>query len=119
MIKVTASSLAWPRVFEAEEASLRRVLGPAALSVEHVGSTAVPGLAAKPWIDILVFVGSFEPAERYAEPLRGLGYEHVPAEHEAEKRRLAAGTDDVDAYTDAKIPVIVALEAQAGFVPGR
>jgi GrpB-like predicted nucleotidyltransferase (UPF0157 family) len=58
MTKVVASSLALPRVFEAEADSLRHAIGPALLSVHHVGSTAVPGRATNPWIDMLVFVGS-------------------------------------------------------------
>jgi GrpB-like predicted nucleotidyltransferase (UPF0157 family) len=44
--------------------------------IDHVGSTSVPGMAAKPIVDIQVSVASFDPAERYDEPLSALGYEH-------------------------------------------
>ena len=47
---------AWPHLFQREADRIRRALGERALRVEHVGSTSVPGLAAKPLIDILLVV---------------------------------------------------------------
>jgi GrpB-like predicted nucleotidyltransferase (UPF0157 family) len=47
--------------------------------LEHVGSTAVPGLAAKPILDLQVSVAALEPRERYGAPLERLGYLFVPA----------------------------------------
>ncbi len=46
--------------------------------LEHVGSTAVPGLAAKPIIDLQLSVDTLERRERYVEPLEGLGYLFAP-----------------------------------------
>jgi GrpB-like predicted nucleotidyltransferase (UPF0157 family) len=66
---------AWPRVFETLRAPIRAALGDIALAIHHVGSTAVPGLAAKPIVDIDVVV----PADRVAAAIAGLaaiGYEH-------------------------------------------
>jgi 16S rRNA processing protein RimM len=68
----------WPSRYETEAARLREALGDVAVRIEHVGSTSVPGLSAKPVIDIQLSVASFEPAARYAAPLRGLGYEQFP-----------------------------------------
>ncbi|HEX8770744.1 MAG TPA: ribosome maturation factor RimM [Acidimicrobiales bacterium] len=68
----------WPAQFEAEAARLRSALREVAMRVHHYGSTSVPGLAAKPIIDILVAVESLEPMEPYLEPLESLGYEYVP-----------------------------------------
>ena len=68
----------WPALFEAEAGRIRSALGAAALRIEHVGSTAVPGLAAKPVIDLQVSVDSLEPQGRFIEPLAGLGYRHIP-----------------------------------------
>ena len=48
----------------------------ALVRIEHVGSTAVPGLAAKPVFDVQLSVASLEPLELYAEPLAALGYEY-------------------------------------------
>jgi len=52
----------WPERFERERARIAAALGQAALSIEHIGSTAVPGLAAKPVVDVLVVVPDPEDA---------------------------------------------------------
>jgi GrpB-like predicted nucleotidyltransferase (UPF0157 family) len=66
----------WPRQFAVEEKRLRGVLDPAlVVGIEHFGSTAVPGLIAKPIIDILIAVTSLARAKAAAiEPILGLGY---------------------------------------------
>lgn len=67
---------AWPGMFEAEAARLREVLpSELVLAIEHFGSTAVPGLSAKPVIDILIATPSIEDTrERAVAPLEALGY---------------------------------------------
>ena len=78
-VRIVDYDPSWP-VLAAEE--LRRIgeaLGPAAACLEHVGSTAVPGLAAKPILDLQLSVGGLEPRARYVEPLERLGYMFVPA----------------------------------------
>ena len=64
----------WPNVFASEARRIRAALDPIATRLEHVGSTAVPALAAKPVIDIQVSVRSMSPREAYRGPLEGLGY---------------------------------------------
>jgi len=68
----------WPAMFEAEAVRLHRALGPLALRIDHHGSTAVPGLAAKPVIDIQISVATLRPLASYGRPLESLGYVHVP-----------------------------------------
>jgi GrpB-like predicted nucleotidyltransferase (UPF0157 family) len=68
----------WPRAARDELRRLREALGPVARRLEHVGSTAVPGLAAKPIVDLQVSVGSLEPRAAYVEPLQELGYLFAP-----------------------------------------
>jgi GrpB-like predicted nucleotidyltransferase (UPF0157 family) len=68
----------WPREFNREGQAVRRALGNLAVRVEHVGSTAVPGLPAKPIIDIQVAVSKIEPREAYVRPLERLGYLFAP-----------------------------------------
>ena len=69
----------WPVAFERERAALADAFGPMVAAVEHVGSTAVPGLAAKPIIDLLVGVRSLSEARlRCVAPLQGLGYTYLP-----------------------------------------
>jgi GrpB-like predicted nucleotidyltransferase (UPF0157 family) len=65
---------AWPGLFEREAARVRAALGDAALRLEHVGSTSVPGLAAKPIIDMLLVVADSAREEAYVPPLERAGY---------------------------------------------
>ncbi len=65
----------WPARFERERQRIGRALGPRALRVEHIGSTAVPGLAAKPIVDVLVAVSDPEDEAAIVAPLESAGYE--------------------------------------------
>jgi GrpB-like predicted nucleotidyltransferase (UPF0157 family) len=65
---------AWPGRFRREEAKIRAALGEAALSVEHIGSTSVPGLAAKPIVDILLVVEDSGEEASYLPALEEAGY---------------------------------------------
>ncbi len=70
---------AWPALADAELHRVEQALGDLAVGLQHVGSTAVPGLAAKPIVDLLVSVDALEPRQRYVEPLEQLGYLFAPA----------------------------------------
>ena len=73
-IVITDYDPAWPRRFHREEAKIRGALGPAALSIEHVGSTSVPGLAAKPIVDILLVVEDSGDEDSYLPALEEADY---------------------------------------------
>jgi GrpB-like predicted nucleotidyltransferase (UPF0157 family) len=65
----------WPALYEAEGARVREALGEMVQRIEHIGSTAVPGLDAKPIIDIQLAVESVDEAQRLAvAPLEAIGY---------------------------------------------
>src|SRR5579875_1675733 len=66
---------AWATRFDLERARILEALGEVAARVEHVGSTAVPGLAAKPIIDILVAVNDPDDEGSYLDAMEGAGYE--------------------------------------------
>jgi GrpB-like predicted nucleotidyltransferase (UPF0157 family) len=66
----------WPALFETLRAEVAGALGDLALAIEHVGSTAVPGLAAKPIIDMDVLLRSASDLSVCMERLAALGYEH-------------------------------------------
>jgi GrpB-like predicted nucleotidyltransferase (UPF0157 family) len=69
----------WQRVFENERQVLEHTLAPWLKDgIHHVGSTAVPGLAAKPIIDMVAGVRDFEEARAAFEPLREESYVHAP-----------------------------------------
>ena len=89
-IRVVPYDPAWPRLFEREAARLRPVLEPYATgALEHMGSTAVPGLAAKPIIDMFATIGSYDDASAIAAALRPLGWVWAPEPDDDELRRAS------------------------------
>lgn len=68
----------WPAAFLSEASRLRGALDALALRIDHNGSTAVPGLGAKPIIDIQISVATLEPLAALAAKLTSVGYVHVP-----------------------------------------
>jgi len=74
VVRVVAHRPEWSELFKQERRALVERLGHLALEVEHVGSTAVPALDAKPIIDIAVAVRPTEVVPRLKRPLGGLGY---------------------------------------------
>jgi GrpB-like predicted nucleotidyltransferase (UPF0157 family) len=77
VVEIVDSDPSWPARFAEEVVAIRRALGPEgpALQYEHIGSTAVPGLAAKPIIDVLLVPADGEwPGERIRAALTPLGY---------------------------------------------
>jgi GrpB-like predicted nucleotidyltransferase (UPF0157 family) len=83
----------WPAAYDDESARIRTALGPTAVRVEHVGSTSVPGLGAKPVIDIQVSVPDLEDEAAFRDPLELLGYVHTPDDEAQHRffRREGAG----------------------------
>ena len=78
-IEVAPYDARWPAAFEQERALLAEALGPwLAGPPEHIGSTAVPGLAAKPVIDIMAPVHTLAASRPAIEAARELGYVHYP-----------------------------------------
>src|SRR5579859_6674775 len=80
----------WPELYRQEEAALRKALPDIPLRIEHYGSTAVPGLAAKPIIDILIRT---EEAHwpRLIEPIEKLGYFYWATNPEKDTLYFAKG----------------------------
>src|SRR5437588_6164404 len=85
-IRVVPYDPAWPDMFARQAAELRGALGAVALRIDHIGSTAIPQLAAKPVIDVQVSVADFEPLDAYRAPLERLGYVFRAANPERTKR---------------------------------
>lgn len=98
---------AWPRDFELLRQRIWPVLGDFALGIEHVGSTSVPGLAAKPIIDMTIVVASRDEVPMAIERLASLGYVH--------KGNL--GIDDreaFDSYVFGKTAFVLGILRRAG-----
>jgi GrpB-like predicted nucleotidyltransferase (UPF0157 family) len=83
----------WPALFDREAAPIRAVLGGTAVRVEHVGSTSVPGLAAKPIIDIVLAVPDSADEQAYAPALQAAGYALRLREPDWFEHRLFSGPD--------------------------
>jgi GrpB-like predicted nucleotidyltransferase (UPF0157 family) len=78
----------WPARYEAERDRIAAALGDAAKAIEPIGATAVPGLAGKPVIDIMVGVDDIERSGRAVAALIDLGYQYAPEfEQEVPERR--------------------------------
>ncbi len=74
-VEVVPHSSRWAREFRAEAERLSAALGDEVVAVHHVGSTAIPGMSAKPIIDILLEVREVERLDDLGSEMAGLGYE--------------------------------------------
>ena len=81
----------WPQMFEAEKSLVEDTLGPLVVETHHIGSTTVPGLSAKPVIDIMVEVRRLEEALDCIAPLAGLGYEFIDHPQNLRRRFFRKG----------------------------
>jgi GrpB-like predicted nucleotidyltransferase (UPF0157 family) len=77
-VEIVAYDSNWPRLFAKEKKLILDALGPIGVRVEHIGSTAVPGLGAKPIIDMLAGVIHLEQAKVCIAPLKLIGYAYEP-----------------------------------------
>ena len=75
MIKVVPYSPEWPRLFEQEALLIKQALGNNCIAIHHIGSTSVPGLSAKPIIDILPVVKDIREVDKASKAMEKLGYE--------------------------------------------
>jgi GrpB-like predicted nucleotidyltransferase (UPF0157 family) len=84
---------AWPAQYEGEAAKIRAALGETALVLEHVGSTSIPGISAKPILDILLAVANSADEDAYVPALTARGYRLHLREPEWEQHRVIKGDD--------------------------
>ena len=97
----------WPALFDREAARIRAVLGGTAVRVEHVGSTSVPGLAAKPIIDIVLAVPDSADEAAYVPAMEAAGYTLWSREPDWFEHRMFKGPD-----TDINLHVFTAGAAE-------
>jgi GrpB-like predicted nucleotidyltransferase (UPF0157 family) len=82
----------WPERFLAERAWILRALDDLEARVEHIGSTAVPGLIARPVIDIMIGAPAAASRDPYIAALRGIGYTHADTQRIPGRELLRRGT---------------------------
>jgi GrpB-like predicted nucleotidyltransferase (UPF0157 family) len=78
-VRIADPDPAWSRLATAELTRIGAALGPVAVRLEHIGSTAVPGLAAKPIVDLAVSVADIAETDAFVVPLERLGYLYAPS----------------------------------------
>lgn len=84
----------WVKIYEDESALIKAVLADNCIAIYHIGSTSVPGLAAKPVIDIMAAVRSLEKVDHDAEAFSKIGYEYLGEFGIAGRRYLRKGGDE-------------------------
>lgn len=77
-VSLSPYSAVWPDVFEQARDELVAVMSPLDVGIEHIGSTSVPGLAAKPVLDMLLGVDCLRQVEMRIGSLARLGYDYIP-----------------------------------------
>jgi GrpB-like predicted nucleotidyltransferase (UPF0157 family) len=105
MLRLVASDPAWPARFAAEAERIRAAIGAHTVAIEHVGSTSVPGLVAKPVLDIAIAVRTDADADASIAPLQALGYEYRGPHGDDPRRRYYVR--DVDGRRFAHIHLYV------------
>ena len=105
-ITIIEYSTHWPELYEREAQRIRRALG-GVRQLEHVGSTSVPGLAAKPLIDICLAVADSADEAAYVPALEDAGYVLRAREPDWHEHRLFKGPD-----TDVNLHVFTAGDAE-------
>lgn len=93
----------WPKLFDQEASRIRSVLGNQALQIEHIGSTSVPGLCAKPIIDILLVIPDSADETTYVPDLEEAGYTlHVREPNWFEHRMFKGPDTDINLHVFSK-----------------
>jgi len=73
-VKLLPHNISWVKEFEREKKRLLSRLGDSIIDIQHIGSTAIPNIPAKPMIDILVGINSMRNRAKFIKPLEALGY---------------------------------------------
>jgi GrpB-like predicted nucleotidyltransferase (UPF0157 family) len=102
-IRIVPYDPAWPALYEAERGRIAAALGARALEIHHVGSTSVPGLAAKPIVDILLVVEDCAEEPAYLPALEDAGYVLRIREPAADGNPLFTGTEPHRVFKGAAI----------------
>jgi GrpB-like predicted nucleotidyltransferase (UPF0157 family) len=93
-VEVVPYTSQWSILFQQEQILLREALGELALDIQHIGSTAIPGLASKPIIDIGIAVIDLALVSQCIAPLTSLGYHYFGDREQRGDEFFAKGTED-------------------------
>lgn len=93
-VKLVPYDAAWPKIYATEEKLVLSEIGRDILDIQHVGSTAVPGMIAKPIIDIAVMLEDIEAAVSFTRQLENIGYHYASRRSKPERVLFIKGCDD-------------------------
>jgi GrpB-like predicted nucleotidyltransferase (UPF0157 family) len=93
----------WPDMFKAESEIARELLGNTAVAIHHIGSTAVPGLVAKPIVDLMIEVSDLERVQSMTDEFKAAGYEvlgesGIPGRHFITRNSAGQRTYDIHIF---------------------
>jgi len=94
IVKLVKYDPKWRKSFAYEMKKIKKVFGKDVLDIQHVGSTAIPGILAKPIIDIALIVPSLSKAGRYKEKLKKIGYEIKKNDKRKERLFFTKGPEE-------------------------
>lgn len=101
-IIIKAYQKGWHEEYLKERCKFNSLLGEELIAIEHIGSTAVEGLRAKPLIDMMIGVANLQITDKWTETLSKIGYEYVPKERPNwrffRKGKWRAGTHHLHVY---------------------
>jgi GrpB-like predicted nucleotidyltransferase (UPF0157 family) len=93
-VKLAKHDSKWRNNFELEARKINKIFGKDALDIQHVGSTAIPGMLAKPIIDIALIVSSLSKAKSYEKKLNKIGYELKKNDERKERLFFTKGPEE-------------------------
>ena len=84
----------WADLFDQEKKLLRKTFGDKIIAIEHIGSTAIPGIPAKPIIDINAAIPSLDDTDDFVTKLQELGYEYIPERRFSDRQFFPKGPSE-------------------------
>lgn len=90
-MKLASFTNQWAATYQREKDKLMSLLGSDVIATQHIGSTAIPGIASKPIVDIMVLLHSIQLASNYLEILSTLGYEYAKDRSSTERYFFTKG----------------------------
>lgn len=91
-MKLTSYTNQWAATFQEEKERILSVFGNSPLDIQHIGSTAIPGIASKPIVDIMVLLPSIQDASKYLDSLHNLGYTYSKERSSTERHFFTKGS---------------------------
>ena len=93
-VEVVPYNHQWPQMFEDEASKIKTIMNEIMVEIDHIGSTSIPGMSAKPVIDILVEVNSIEKVDSYNQEMMDLGYDPKGENGIPNRRYFSKGGDN-------------------------